>query len=204
MVQKVQWKPGTMIYPLPVVLVSCGAVREEFNIITVAWTGTLCTEPVLCYISLRPERHSYGIIERNREYVINLTTEPLVRATDWCGVRSGRNFDKFKETGLTPGKAGVVRAPLIEESPVNIECVVKEIIPLGSHHAFLSEVVAVNADSRYLNPKTGAFELSRTSPLCYVHGRYYSLGRKLGNFGFSVRKKKPKKKNPRFNRSKKP
>lgn len=187
-----------MLYPLPVVLVSCGGFREEYNIITVAWTGTLCTEPALCYISLRPERHSYGIIEKNREYVINLTTDRLARVTDWCGVRSGREFDKFKETGLTPGPAEVVSAPLIEESPVNIECVVKEIIPLGSHHAFISQVVAVNAESRYLNPETGAFELSRASPLCYVHGRYYSLGRKLGKFGFSVKKKKPKKKRTAF------
>lgn len=193
MAEKVHWKPGTMIYPLPVVLVSCGAVRAEYNIITVAWTGTLCTDPALCYVSLRPERHSYGIIERRREYVINLTTASLARATDWCGVRSGREFDKFTETGLTPGRARVVKAPTIEESPVNIECVVKEIIPLGSHHAFVSQVVAVNADSRYLNPKTGAFELSRTSPLCFVHGRYYSLGKKLGHFGFSVKKKKSNK-----------
>jgi len=193
MAQKIQWKPGTLLYPLPVVLVSCGESREDYNIITVAWTGTVCTEPPLCYISLRPERHSYGIIRKHRQFVINLTTEPLARAVDWCGVRSGREYDKFKETGLTPGKASVVRSPTIEESPVNIECVVKEIIPLGTHHAFLSEVVSVNADSRYLNPKTGAFELSRACPLCFVHGRYYSLGKKLGNFGFSVKKKGSKK-----------
>jgi flavin reductase (DIM6/NTAB) family NADH-FMN oxidoreductase RutF len=192
---KVVWKPGTMLYPLPVVLVSCGAVREEYNLITVAWTGTLCTEPPLCYISLRPERHSYGIIERNREYVINLTTEAMARAVDWCGVRSGRDFDKLTEAGLTPGKASKVGAPIIEESPVNIECVVKEIVPLGTHHMFVSQVVAVDADERYLNPKTDAFELSKAFPLCYLHGRYFGLGRKMGDFGFSVRKrKKPVKK----------
>ncbi|HOU31417.1 MAG TPA: flavin reductase family protein, partial [Bacteroidales bacterium] len=143
---KLLWKPGTMIYPLPAVMVSCGASEEEYNIITVSWTGTICTEPPMCYISVRPERHSYGIIKKNMDFVINLTTEKLARATDWCGVNSGALFNKFKETGLTPVRATIVKSPLIEESPVNIECVVREIKELGTHHMFISEVVAIHAD----------------------------------------------------------
>ena len=151
---KHNWKPGTMIYPLPAVLVSCGATPEEYNLFTVAWTGTVCTNPSMCYISVRPERYSYPIIRRQGEFVINLTTEDLAFATDWCGVRSGRDYRKFEEMKLTPGKAGVVRAPIVEEAPVCIECRVKEIVPLGSHDLFLAEVVNVQADDRYLNPET--------------------------------------------------
>ncbi|MCJ8499497.1 flavin reductase family protein [Desulfatitalea alkaliphila] len=186
---KEAWKPGTMIYPLPAVLVSCGNARLGDNIITIAWTGTLCTDPPLCYISVRPERFSYGLIKAGGEYVINLTTRALAFATDWCGVKSGRDQDKFKAMGLTREKARVVSAPLIAQSPLNIECRVREVVPLGSHHMFVSEVVAVNADAGLMNPATGAFQLSHADPICYAHGRYYQLGRMLGTFGFSVRKK---------------
>ena len=170
---KHNWKPGTMIYPLPAVLVSCGATPEEYNLFTVAWTGTVCTNPPMCYISVRPERYSYPIIRRQGEFVINLTIE---------------------EMKLTPGKAGVVRAPIVEEAPVCIECRVKEIVPLGSHDLFLAEVVNVQADDRYLNPETGKFELDRANPLVYTHGEYFGLGKKIGKFGWSVEKKKKKNK----------
>jgi len=190
---KLLWKPGTMIYPLPAVMVTCGSGPEEYNIITISWTGTLCTDPPMCYISVRPIRHSYEIIKKNREFVINLTTKDLAFATDWCGVRSGKDHDKFMETGLTPVKASVVNAPMIEESPVNIECIVKEIKELGSHHMFISEVVAVNASQKYFDNSTGVFRLVEANPLCYIHGKYYESGSYLGKFGFSVEKKRKKK-----------
>ncbi len=189
---KLIWKPGTMIYPLPAVMVSCGAVREEFNIITVSWTGTICTNPPMCYISLRPERHSYGIIKRTGEFVINLTTKDLAFAADWCGVKSGRDFNKFKETGLTPVMATSVKAPMIAESPVSIECRVKEIKELGSHHMFISEVVTVNAEKSLFDEKTGVFRLNEANLVSYSHGKYFETGRFTGKFGFSVEKKKTK------------
>ncbi len=187
---KVSWKPGTMIYPLPAVMVSCGAVPEEYNIITISWTGTICTDPAMCYISVRPERHSYNIIKKNGEFVINLTTKATAYATDWCGVKSGNKYSKFTEMGLTPVEATKVKAPLIKESPVNIECIVKEIKDLGSHHMFISEVVAVNADEKYIDKKTGLFRLNEAFPICYSHGKYYEVGQLIGKFGFSVEKKK--------------
>jgi flavin reductase (DIM6/NTAB) family NADH-FMN oxidoreductase RutF len=186
--EKIDFKPGTMIYPLPAVLVSCGSTPEEFNLITIAWTGTVCSDPPQCYISVRPERYSYEIIKRTGEFVINLTTEELARATDWCGCRSGRKFDKWKETGLTPGKAKIVNAPIVSESPVNIECRVKEIIPLGVHHMFLSEVVNISVAEKYLDKKTGKFNLVDAKPLVYNHGFYFSLGKQIGKFGWSVEK----------------
>lgn len=186
---KEDWKPGTMIYPLPAVLVSCGSTPEEYNILTIAWTGTICTNPPMCYISVRPERHSYDIIKRNMEFVINLTTKDMARATDWCGVRSGKDYNKFEEMHLTPGKSTVVSAPLIEESPLCIECRVKEIMALGSHDMFIADVVNVRADTRNLNPETGKLELAETNPLVYVHGGYYELGEKIGKFGWSVEKR---------------
>jgi flavin reductase (DIM6/NTAB) family NADH-FMN oxidoreductase RutF len=193
MMSRIQWKPGTMIYPLPAVMVSCGADPEEYNIITVAWTGTVCTDPAMCYISIRPSRHSYGIIRKNGEFVINLTTKKLAFATDWCGVKSGKMFNKFRETGLTPLPATKVMAPMIAESPVNIECVVKEIKELGTHHMFLSEVVAVNADEKYVDSRSGLFRLQDSVPICYSHGKYYETGKYIGKFGYSVEKKKTKK-----------
>lgn len=187
---KQDWKPGTMIYPLPAVMVSCGSTPEEYNIITVAWTGTICTNPPMCYISVRPERHSYEILRRNMEFVINLTTKDMAHATDWCGVRSGKNYNKFEETGLTPGKCSVVSAPLIEESPLCIECRVKEILSLGSHDMFIADVVNVRADEQHLNTETGKLELAESNLLTYVHGGYYELGDKIGKFGWSVEKSK--------------
>ncbi len=188
---KLHWKAGTMIYPVPAVLVSCGNAQTGFNIITIAWTGTLCTEPPLCYISVRPERFSYGLIKKTGEFVINLTTRKLAYATDWCGVQSGRDVDKFKKMELTPVEAQIVQAPLIAESPLNIECRVRDIVPLGSHDMFISEVLAINAESSFVHPRTGAFQLSHADPICYAHGRYFALGRLLGTFGYSVRKKRP-------------
>ena len=186
---KESWKPGTVLYPLPAVLVSCGAAPEEYNMLTVAWTGTVCSDPPMCYISVRPERHSYDIIRRTGEFVINLTTEKLARAADWCGVRSGRDFDKFRETGLTPGKALHVAAPIIEEAPVNIECRVKQIVPLGSHDMFIAEVAGVQVDAAYIDPQSGKFCLEQARPIVYSHGEYFALGEALGHFGWSVRKK---------------
>ena len=186
---KQDWKPGTMIYPVPAALVSCGSTPDDYNLLTVAWVGTVCTNPPMCSISVRPERHSYALIKQNMEFVINLTTKDMAHATDWCGVRSGRDYRKFQETGLTPGKATCVSAPIIEESPLCIECRVKDIIALGSHHLFLADVVNVKADDRYLNTETGKFELAQAGLLAYVHGGYYELGAKVGKFGWSVEKK---------------
>lgn len=189
---KQSWKPGTMIYPLPAVLVSCGESDEEYNLFTVAWTGTVCTNPPMCYISVRPERHSYEIIKRTGEFVINLTNLRLSRATDWCGVRSGRDYDKFAEMGLTAESAAVVKAPIVAESPVAIECRVKQIIPLGSHDMFLADVVNVLVDEEYINSETGKLELERADMITYSHGEYFRLGEAIGHFGWSVRKKKRK------------
>ena len=186
---KESWKPGTLIYPLPAVLVSCGATPGEYNLLTVAWTGTVCIDPPMCYVSVRPERHSYGIIRRTGEFVINLTTRGLARAADWCGVRSGRDYDKFREMGLTPGKALKVAAPIVEESPVSIECRVRQVLELGTHDMFLAEVVAVQVDADYIDPATGRFCLERACPIVYSHGEYFALGEALGHFGWSVRKK---------------
>lgn len=193
---KQSWKPGTMIYPLPAVLVSVGATEEEYNLFTVAWTGTVCTNPPMCYISVRPERHSYEILKRTGEFVINLTTARLARATDWCGVRSGRDYDKFKEMGLKPVPAAVIKAPVVEESPVAIECRVKQIIPLGSHDMFLAEVVNVLVDEEYIDPESGKLDLQRAELITYSHGEYFRLGDVIDHFGWSVRKakKKPKSK----------
>lgn len=185
---KVQWKAGTFIYPIPAVMVSCGTM-EKSNIITVAWTGILNTNPAMCYISVRPERYSHDIIKENGEFVINLTTEKLARATDWCGVRSGRAYDKFKEMKLTKEKGNFVKAPLIKESPVSVECRVKEIIPLGSHDMFVAEVLSIDADEKYIDEK-GAFDISKCNLMAYANGGYYPLGKKIGKFGFSVQKKK--------------
>lgn len=186
---KIEWKPGNMVYPLPAVMVSCADKDGNSNIITVAWTGTVCTNPPMAYISVRPERYSYQMIRETGEFVINLTTKELAHATDFCGVRSGRDVDKFSEMKLTKEKASVVAAPLIGESPVNIECRVTEVLELGSHHMFLAKVVAVHVDDTYMDEKQ-KFDLSKAEPLAYSHGEYYSLGELLGTFGYSVKKKK--------------
>lgn len=188
--EKLSWKPGTMIYPLPAVMVSCGASPEEYNIVTVAWTGTVCTDPPMCYISLRPERLSHGIISRTGEFVINLTTRSLARATDWCGVRSGRDHDKFAEMGLTPVAARVVQAPAIAEAPVSIECRVREVLHLGSHDMFVADVVNVLVDARYVDSESGRLDLERAGLMAYCHGEYFRLGGVIGHFGWSVRKRK--------------
>lgn len=190
---KVSFKPGTMIYPLPAVMVSCGETPEEYNIITIGWVGTICSEPPMCYISVRKSRLSHEIISKTKSFVINLTTKELAKATDWCGVKSGRDFDKFKEMKLTPIKASVVNAPMIMESPLNIECEVVEIKELGSHDMFIAKVVNINADDKLINPKTNSFELEKANLLAYSHGKYYTIGEKLGFFGYSVQKKKKKK-----------
>jgi flavin reductase (DIM6/NTAB) family NADH-FMN oxidoreductase RutF len=187
---KINWRPGTMIYPLPAVLVTCGETPEEYNLITVSWTGTICSDPPMCYISVRPSRHSYEIIKRTGEYVINLTTEELARATDWCGCRSGAKYNKWKETGLTPAAATIVKAPILAEAPISIECKVKQILELGTHHMFISEVVNVIADDRYIDQETGAFSLKKSNPLVYSHGHYFKMGDSVGKFGWSVEKKK--------------
>jgi flavin reductase (DIM6/NTAB) family NADH-FMN oxidoreductase RutF len=183
---KISWKPGTMVYPLPAVMISCGTM-EKSNIITVAWTGTICTDPAMTYISIRPERYSYDLIKESGEFVINLTTVDLAFATDWCGVKSGRDVDKFKEAKLTKEKAQFVSCPIIKESPINIECKVVEIKELGSHHMFIAKVLGVNADEEYMD-ENGRFAFEKCNPICYSHGQYYSLGENIGKFGFSVKK----------------
>ncbi len=188
--KKLLWKPGTMLYPVPAVLVSCGDFNGERNLLTVAWTGIACTEPPMCTIALRPQRHSYGLVRASGEFVVNLTTAAMARAVDWCGVKSGRDFDKFREVKLTPLAAKVVAAPLVAESPVNLECRVREVRELGSHHLFIAEILAVHADPSYFDARTGFFNLAAAEPLCYCHGHYYRLGKHIGKFGFSVEKKK--------------
>ena len=183
------WKPGNMLYPIPAVMVSCARLKEKPNIITIAWAGTICSSPAMVSISIRPERYSYPIIRESGEFVINLVTEELARAADYCGVKSGREVDKFQEMRLTPYPSEKLAAPGILESPVNIECKVTEVKPLGSHDLFLAEVVSVSVDEAYLDEK-GKFHLNDTKLVAYSHGEYFGLGKKLGSFGYSVRKKK--------------
>ena len=186
---KQTWKPGNMLYPLPAVMVSVTDGEGNDNIITVAWAGTVCTNPPMVSISVRPTRFSYDMICKTKEFVLNLTTEELAYATDYCGVRSGREVDKFQELHLTKEKADQVKAPMIGEAPVNIECKVKKIEKLGSHHMFLAEVVAVHADEAYMD-KNNKFQLNQSKLMVYSHGEYLGLGKKIGTFGYSVRKKK--------------
>ena len=181
------WRAGTMISPVPAVMVSCGSAEGEKTIITVAWTGTICSEPAMCYISVRKERHSYKMIRESGEFVINLTTKALARATDWCGVRSGKDFDKFSHCGLTVESCPHISAPAIAESPVNIECRVKQVIELGSHDMFIAEVLGVMVDDSLLDPQSGKLDLARAELLGYAHGEYYALGEKLGTFGWTVK-----------------
>lgn len=183
------WKPGNMLYPLPVVMVSVAGKNGEKNILTIAWTGTICSDPPMVSISVRPERHSYQMIKETGEFVINLVNKKLVYATDYCGVKSGRDLDKFKEMNLTAVQGDVVNAPLILESPVNIECKVTQVIPLGSHDMFLANVVAVHADEEYMDEKS-KFHLDKAEPVVYSHGSYFQMGEQLGTFGYSVRKNK--------------
>ena len=182
------WKAGTFIYPLPAVMVSCGTM-EKANIMTVAWTGIINTNPAMCYISVKPERYSYNLIKKQGEFIINLTNEKLAFATDWCGVKTGAKVDKFKEMHLTKEKAQFVKCPAIKESPVTIECKVKEIKELGSHHMFIAEILSIDADEAYIDER-GAFDISKCNLIAYSNGHYYTMGRKIGRFGFSVQKKK--------------
>lgn len=191
--EKETFKAGNMLYPLPVVMLSCGGKNEPDNIITVAWAGTVCTNPPMLSVSIRPERFSYGIIERTGEFAVNLTAEQLAAATDYCGVKSGRDVDKFEAMKLTKSKGEFIQAPLIAEAPVNIECKVREIIKLGSHDMFLADVLAVHVGKELMNEK-GKFELGKSNPIVYSHGEYYGLGNLIGTFGYSVRKKKTVKK----------
>jgi len=189
---KVTWKPGTFLYPLPAVMVSCGTMKKS-NIITVAWTGILNTNPATVYISVRPTRYSYQLIKERGEFVINLTTKELAKATDWCGVKTGAKVDKFKEMNLHKERANFVKCPMIEESPVSIECKVKEVKQLGSHDMFIAEVLAINSDKKYINEK-GTFDISKCNLISYANGHYYTLGKKIGKFGFSVQKKRKRRK----------
>ena len=185
---KIMWKPGTFIYPIPAVMVTSGTM-EKSNIMTVAWTGIQNTNPAIVYISVRPERYSYNLIKETGEFAINLTNEQLAYATDWCGVKSGAKFDKFKEMHLTKQKGNFVKCPLIAESPVSVECKVKEIKELGSHHMFTAEVLSIDADEKYIDVN-GAFDISKCNLIAYANGGYYKLGKKIGKFGYSVEKKK--------------
>ncbi len=191
-IEKEVWKPGTMLNPVPAVLVSCADKEGNANIITIGWTGVACSDPATVYISVRPERYSHKMIEETGEFVINLTTEKLVKAVDFCGVRSGAKVDKWEKCKLTKAPASKVKAPLIAESPVNIECRVKEVLRLGSHDMFIAAVEAVDVDKKYLDEK-GRFDLDACRLIAYSHGEYISLGKILGKFGFSVKKKAKKK-----------
>lgn len=186
---KIDFKPGNMLYPLPAVLVSVSDGNGNDNLITIAWAGTVCTNPPMVSISVRPERYSYDMIKNTGEFVINLTTEKLVFATDYCGVVSGKDVDKWEKTGLTKIPGEQVNVPYIKESPVSIECKVRSVEELGSHHMFLADVVAVHCDDAYMDNKNG-FHLEAADPIVYSHGRYYSVGEELGSFGYSIRKKK--------------
>ncbi len=182
------WKPGNMLYPLPAVMVSCERKGEKPNIITLAWAGTICSDPAMVSVSIRPERYSHDIIAESGEFAVNLVTTELLRSCDWCGVRSGRDFDKFKEMNLTPQKSEAVSAPGIAESPVNIECKVKQILELGSHDCFIAEVVNVTVDSTLMD-ENGRFDLGAADLIAYNHGDYFTMGEKIGKFGYSVKKK---------------
>ena len=183
------WRPGNMIYPLPAMMVSCGATPDEYNVFTASWVGTICSDPAMCFVSIRQSRHSYEIVTRNMAFTLNLTNEDLARATDWCGVRSGRDYNKFAEMNLTPVKGIKVDAPYINEAPMSIECRVKQIIHLGTHDMFIADVMNVLADKRFIDPQTGEFDLKKANLIAYSHGEYFKLGEKIGNFGWSVKKK---------------
>lgn len=195
---KAKWKGGALLAPLPPVMVSCGTM-EKPNVITIAWTGIINTSPAKTYISVRPSRHSYEIIKQSGEFVLNLTTTPLIKAADFCGVKSGKDVDKFSQCCLTPEPATEISAPMIQESPLSIECRVTEIVPLGTHDMFLADIVGVNVEERYIDEK-GKLHLDQCALAAFAHGEYFELGKKIGTFGFSVRKKK--KKNPHSKKKK--
>lgn len=187
---KISWRPGTQIYPLPAVIVTCGNSPQNWNMLTIAWTGTICSEPPMCFISVRPERFSYPLLIENMEFTINLTTVAMAKVTDWVGVRSGQHHNKWKETGLTPLPGETVASPTLSESPLSIECRVKEILNIGTHDMFIADVLNVRVDTAFMNEETGRFELEKADMLAYMHGHYFSLGDIIGKFGFSVKKRK--------------
>ena len=190
---RVDWKPGTLIYPLPAVLISCGTMEDDgANLLTASWVSTVCTNPPMCVVGIRPERHSHSIIKEHGAFGINLSTVSIARETDRCGVVSGRREDKFVACGFTKEAGTVLGVPLIEESPISLECRVREITSLGSHDLFLADIVGVRADEQYIDPETGAFDMKRAGLLVYAHGEYFGLGEYIGHFGWSVRKKKTK------------
>lgn len=189
---RVDWKPGTLIYPLPAIIVSCGDIEGESNLFTASWVGTICTNPPMCYVSIRPERHSYGLIKEQMEFALNLTTVSMAQETDWCGVVSGKRVDKIKESGLEIEPARFIKAPLLVASPISLECRVREILPLGSHDMFVADVVNVRADEQYIDPETRGFDMERAGLLTYAHGEYFALGEFLGHFGWSVSKQSDK------------
>lgn len=188
---KITWKPGTLLAPVPPALISCGTL-EKPNVMTAAWTGIISSDPVITYVSVRPSRFSHGLIKESGEFVINLPTAALVTAVDYCGVKSGKDIDKFKEMKLTAGASAKISAPQIMESPISLECKVKSITNYGTHDMFLAEVVAVNVDDRYIDEK-GKLCLEKAGLLAFAHAHYYTLGKCLGNFGFSVNKARLKK-----------
>lgn len=189
---RVNWKPGTLVYPLPAVLVSCGSVDGEMNLFTASWCGTVCTNPPVVYVSIRPVRHSYSMIKERGEFGLNLTTRAMARETDWCGVTSGKRVDKFAETGLDYERGLFTEVPLLTASPLSLECRVREIIPLGSHDMFIADVLNVRASEEYIDPETGGFDMERAGLLAYAHGEYFALGEFIGHFGWSVSKQKNK------------
>ncbi|MDF2891387.1 MAG: flavin reductase protein [Clostridia bacterium] len=189
---KLMWKPGTMLYPVPSVMVSCRNLQGENNIITIAWTGIICSDPAMLYISVRPERHSYQMIKETREFVVNIPNSKLAFAVDFCGVKSGKSINKFEHLKLTPAKSNIVAAPFIDECPVSLECKVKDVIQLGSHDMFIAEIMCVNVDDSLLDSK-GKLHLNKADLICYNHGEYRTLAESLGTFGYSVRKKPAKK-----------
>lgn len=189
---KLMWKPGTMLYPVPSVMVSCRNTQGENNIITIAWTGIICSDPAMLYISVRPERHSYNMIKETGEFVVNLPNSKLTFAVDFCGVKSGKSINKFEHLKLTPAKSNLVAAPFIDECPVSLECKVKDIIKLGTHDMFIAEIMCVNVDPSLLDSK-GKLHLNKADLICYNHGEYRALADSLGTFGYSVKKKTTKK-----------
>lgn len=188
---KINFKPGNMLYPLPAVLISCGDIENASNLFTVAWAATVCTNPPMVSISVRPERYSYDMIKKSGEFVINLTTKDLAFATDYCGVRSGRDFDKWNDCHLTKERADNVLCPMVKESPVNIECKVSQIQELGSHHMFIADVVAVHVEDSLMDTNN-TFHLNDSNLIAYSHGTYLTLGETIGHFGYSIQKKKKK------------
>jgi flavin reductase (DIM6/NTAB) family NADH-FMN oxidoreductase RutF len=189
---KQMWKPGTLLYPVPAVMVSCKSSENVNNIITVAWTGIVCSDPAMLYVSIRPERFSYDMIKDTRNFVVNIPNRSLTYAVDFCGVKSGRDINKFEHLGLTPQKSNLVDAPSIGECPVNLECRVKDILSLGSHDMFIGEILCVDVEEGLLD-KSGKLQLNKADLICYNHGEYRALADSLGHFGFSVRKKPVKK-----------